>query len=664
MTENELVALVQTEVRQSIGYYQGMLAEQRRKAMDYYYGEPYGNEQEGRSRIVTRETMETIEWILPNLMKIFMSGDEIVRFDPQGPEDDQAAAQATDYINYIFQRQNNGFMALYSFFKDALLQKNGFLKVYWQQTNHRKIERYQGLSQLELTFLLKGLDSQEVEYEIQSQDQNPETGRTDIELVITRDAGKPTIEPVAPEEVLINRRADWDIQDARFVCCRTRTNISALREMGFVVDDLRDYSEGEWTLERIARFRYEEDGVYQMHDETDPAMREVWLVEAYPKVDFDGDGIAERRICHIVGNQLLRYQDGTPANFEIERVPLVTCTPCPMPHKLFGLSLADLTMDLQMIKSTVLRQILDNMYLANNSRMMVLDGMANIDDLLSVRPGGIVRVKTFQAVQPLTVPLLGAPAFELLEYLDTVRENRTGVTKYNQGLDADSLNKTAQGINQIMSASQQRLELVARIFAETGVKDLFWAILELVQKHSSQPQTMRLRGQWTTVDPREWDTRFDMSVSVGLGTGSHAAQLAGLQLIGQIQQALNAGGLGGLVVTPQNAYNFALDAARAVNPRRATMYFTDPQGQMPQPQVSPAAASLQKAQMQNQTKQQLGGMHVALEAAKIKAQSDQHDKKLAHETSMQALDMVSQAFAQAGAPQQPPAGPPTNPAVP
>ena len=655
MSDDELLGLIETEVRQSIGFYQGKLAEQRRKALSYYYGEPYGNEQEGRSAVVTRDVADTVEWILPHLIKIFLSQEEIVRFDPQGPQDEAAAAQATDYINYLFSRLNNGFVALYSFFKDALLQKNGFIKVYWENYEEPTTETYQGLQDLELVQIIQQLETSGDEIEIL--EHSTSNGLHGIQVLIKGTKGRLCIDPVPPEEVLVNKRAPLDLQKCRFVAHRSKRTRSEMRAMGFdMPDGLDDYSEAEYTLERIERYKYEEESVYQVYDNTDESMRELWVTEAYPLVDFDGDGIAERRLVFRVGKHLLRKTGESEVyNVRIDRVPLVTCTPIIMPHKLFGLSVWDLIQDLQLIKSTIFRQILDNMYLTNNSRVQILDGMVNIDDLLTVRPGGVVRTKSLNAITPLVVPQLGAPAFELLGYVDKLREERTGA-RYFQGVDPNALNSQVSGIaaNTILQAAAVRIELIARVFAETGVKDLFWSMLELVQKHTSEPQIVRLRGQWVTVDPREWKTKFDMTVSVGLGTGSQAIQIQGMQLVLNSQlQAVQAGGMG-LIVTPQNVYNALNDLAMAVNPKKAGAYFTNPQGQMPQPKPDPKIqAGLQKAAMQDKTKRDVAGVDFLARMAELAQKAKEHQSAQAHDINMAGLDLVTQGLQQAGDASQP-----------
>jgi hypothetical protein len=605
LSTEEIQARLHEEIRGAVSYASSELSSQRAKATEYYYGEPFGNEVEGRSSYVSRDVMETIEWQMPSLMRIFYGGDHIAKFDPRGPEDEEKARQATDAVNHVFQQQNDGFLTMYTWFKDALLHKNGFVKVYWEEYTETKIENYDALSSDELAMIFR-----DAEPEILEHTEYP--GPTDImhsvKLRVKRKNGKVCVVPVPPEEVLVSKNPVAPLSSNRFRAHRRRVTISDLKEMGFEdVDDVHD-NEAELDEEKTARFAYDQtDAVGEQS--TDPASREVWLSECFVNMDVDGDGIAEERTITMAGNKILQDVEGTAAR-------LITLTPIILPHKLFGMGESDLVMDIQLLKSTVVRQVLDNIYLANNGRYMALDGMVNIDDLLMNRPGGIVRVKTFDAVKPMQPPLLGAPAFNLLEYIDTIKENRTGVTRYNQGIDADSLNKTATGINQIMSASQQRVELIARVFAETGVKDLFYAILEMLQKHQDKKMTIRLRNQWVEMDPREWTNKFDLTVAVGLGTGSRESQIMALNSTLQFQIACLQAGIP--IVTPQNLYNTAIKQLEAQNIKGGELFYTSPDQMPPRPpQADPAQmeamAKLEEAKM---------GAQVDLQKIGIKQQSD------------------------------------------
>jgi hypothetical protein len=633
MTETEVRAALEEEIRGAVGYTSSELSNQRKTALEYYYGEPFGNEVEGRSSYVSRDVADTIEWIMPSLMRIFTGGDTIVKFEPQGPEDEKNAQQATDYVNYIFQKQNDGFLTLYTWFKDALLSKNGFVKVYWEEYDESKTESYERLTDDEMAMILQEEGIEPLEHSMETLPDG--TNLHSLKARITTKGGKCCVDPIPPEEVLVSKNPTSPLLKNRFVAHRRRVTISELKAMGFEdVDDIAD-SEADFNEEKTARFSFDETDVGA--DEKTQATREVWLAECYVKMDVDDDGIAEDRTIIMAGDKILQNEEGRTSQ-------LVSITPIILPHKLYGMSVADLVMDLQLLKSTVFRQILDNMYLANNGRYMALDGMVNIDDLLTSRPGGIVRVKTFDAVKPMQPPLLGAPAFNMLEYIDTIKENRTGVTRYNQGVDADSLNKTAQGINQIMSASQQRVELIARVFAETGVKDLFYAILEAVQKHQDKAKVIRLRNEWVQMDPREWDNKFDLSVTVGLGTGSKDAQIQALMATIQFQITALQGGLP--IVTPENVYNTATKLLEAQNIKGADLFFTHPnQMPPPPPQQNPDAIKLEIEKMKGEQK---AALQMMKDETKNQQMMMKQDFDAAKEQFKASVDIQKQREQQAG----------------
>jgi len=597
MTERELSALVAAEQSSALGYLSSQLTIDRERAMDYYLGEPLGNEQKDRSRVVMTEVADTIEWILPALLKIFTAGEETVRFEPQEPGDEEAAKQATEYVNFIFNRDNPGFIILHSMFKDALLQKNGIGKVWWDDAEKTETRRLPGLDAN--SYALAAAEAEADDWEADQEDGDD----GDVTLVATRQVkrGRVKVEPVPPEEFLISRDAKT-IADAAYVAHRTPRTRSSLVADGFrksVVDGLAADDSLFDTGERRARLQGIEDvGLENIESESaNKAMQTVMLTESYIQVDWDGDGIAEmRRVVHAgKGCTILENEAWQGPR------PFVSLTPILMPHRFYGRSIADLVMDLQEIKSTVLRQILDNLYLSNNVRYAVSDAV-NLDDMLVSRPGGLVRLKHGALpgtghVMPLVTPAVVNQAFPMMEYLDTVRENRTGVTRYNQGIDANSLNKTASGISQIMSAAQQRIELIARVFAETGVKDLFALILYLVRTHQDEPRQIRLRNTFVAMEPATWPADFDLTVSVGLGTGNRDLMAAHLTQIGQLQlQAVQLqGGANGPLVTLDNLYNTGNAMAHALGFKEEGKFFTDPAQAQPQ-EPSPPDPAVVKAE--------------------------------------------------------------------
>jgi len=583
ITEEELVTRIRGEITSSLGYMGDTISQQREQAMQYYYGLPFGNEVEGRSQFVDTTVADTIEWIKPSLMRVFASGDDMVKFNPVGPEDVEMASQATDYVNYVFTRDNPGWEILYSWFTDALLSKNGIVKVWWDEIVKHEREEYQGLEELELSYLISN-DSVEVvehtEYEVDG------VFKHDIVLKRKVTDGKIRIENVPPSEFLIARESK-DIQDSRFVCHRVLKTLSELREM-FPDEDLSPDELGggdddmlAFSGERLERYKYDESAEYWEgwgNDGTgnEEGLRTYWLHESYLKTDWDGDGITELRKVCTVGSKVLE-------NDAVDLIPFISITPIKIPHKFFGLSVADLVMDLQLIKSTMLRTLLDNAYNQNYGRYAVLEGQANLDDLLTQRPGGIVRVKSPNAVMPLPTPALEPYSFQMLEYLDGVRESRAGVNKYSQGLNDNALTShtTATAVNSVMTAAQSRVELIARNFAETGVKDLMKTIYMLLQKNQDKKRVIMLRNQWIPIRPDSWRDSFDCTVSVALGNGNKDQQMQHLVTMLQFAGDAMKGGLS--IVNQKNMYNMGAALIKNMGFQNVSDFLTDPDEVPPQP---------------------------------------------------------------------------------
>jgi predicted GNAT family acetyltransferase len=544
MDNNTLKGILESEIDNSLGFIETETTDERRKALQYYNREPYGNEVEGRSSIVTGEVAEVVDGALPQLIRVFTQSDEMVRFEPKSAGDEEKAKQATEYVNWVLNHDNSGVILFHNWFKDALLQKNGIVKVYWDEQTDVTKEKYQNLNEEELTMLMA---DQEVEVVSQDMEEvmpasiDPMTGMQippvfsySVKLKRTKKNGKVIVENVPPEEFLISKKART-IADAPFVAHRKLTTRSELVAMGFdktIVDTLPSYSDLTYSEERVAR--YDRGEMPDEQASLDKAMQDVEVYECYIKTDFDEDGIAELRKVTYAGSEILD-------NEEVDFVPFCSICPIPMPHKFFGHSLADRATDLQLIKSTVTRQILDNLYLTNNSRMGVVEGQVNLDDMLTVTAGGVVRIKNPNAIVPLSVPPTASQSFPMLQYLDQVQSKRTGVNDAQQGLDPNILqNTTATAVAAMQSAAAGKIEMVARIFAETGVKDLFEKILALLCKYQDKARIIRLRGKYISIDPREWVNGFDISINVGLGTGNKQEQMAMVAMVLQKQEQILA----------------------------------------------------------------------------------------------------------------------------
>lgn len=530
MDDIEFQGIVRNEIEQALGHYDTEYSQDRIDAMDYYLGEPFGNEQPDRSQVVSTEVSDTIEHIMPSLMRIFTQSDEYVRFAPQGPEDVIVAEQASDYCNWVINNDNRGFEIMHNWFKDALILKTGVVKFYWDETTDIETEEYADLNDEELTVILA-----DPEVEIIEQDERtigedmitpdgmvvPAPVLYDIKVKRTKTNGSVKIENVPPEEFLITSRAK-SLEDADFVAHRSSMPLSDLIQMGYDRDEVEQYagvSDVETSEERTSRFEDLEGGA--PYDSLDPTMRDVLVTECYIRSDYDGDGVAEFRRVLTVGNGYHVLE-----NEECDHIPFAILSPILMPHRAIGRSVAELVMDVQLIKSTLMRQLLDNIYNTNNARVVAVEGQVNLDDLLTNRPGGIVRTRTAGAVQPLQVPEVSSSVFPALNYMDSVREQRTGISKQSMGLDADALQSTtATAVAAMQAASQGKIEMIARVFAETGVRALFRGILHLVTKYQNKEKIIRLRNQFVSMDPRQWDNMYDVQINVGLGTGQREHQL-------------------------------------------------------------------------------------------------------------------------------------------
>lgn len=629
MYDDTLAGIVKNRIDDSLGLNGDQLSEDRINALKYYRGDPFGNEREGRSQVVSRDVAEAIDGVLPGLIKIFTSGDEVVRFDPRGPEDEQQAKQATDYVNWVVNQQNEGFRLFYTWFKDALLQKTGILKVWWDDAEQITKEKYEGLTQEQLMMLQADED---IEIEEQEVMQAPLMGSTamtppqtvpmfNVTVRKTNKDGHVCIEAVPPEEFLIERWA-VGLDDSLFCGHRFRRTVSWWIEQGFdpeIVRKAAGTGMGDFAGERAERFI--DEGSTLSGDQSsgmdDESTTYMWGAECYLKVDYDGDGIAELRKVTVAGDSAYEILD----NEEIDEYPFAALSPILMPHKFHGMSVADQVMDLQLLKSTLWRQMLDNLYLSNEPQRIVQADKVNLDDLLSGGPGRAIRVTgdVNNTIREVSVPFVAKETFPMMEYIDGMREQRTGITRYSQGLDANSLNKTATGINIIQSAAQQRQELIARVFAETGVKRLFKLVLGFVSKYQQKPQMIRLRNEWVPMDPRNWKTSYDMTVNVGLGTGNKQEQVATLTNLINLANTVVAQqqGINGPLVTGQNLYHMFSKLVEASGLKSPEMYFTDPATQQPQqPKPSPVE---QKAQ---------SDMQIAQQQAQLNAQTKQQDSQL------------------------------------
>jgi hypothetical protein len=585
------------------------LSTDRAYAIDMYLGKNLEPAPECRSQVIDRSVFETIQWILPSLCRIFANGDDVVELPPVGPEDEAMAKQESQYLNYVILQRNNWFETFITWATDAMLTKNGYCLAYSEERTNVEVEQYKRQTEQGVQLLMSDKDNQ-VEVTAQYPDpdyvepppepvMDPATGQPAIDPM----TGQPVMQPPAPPPMLFDVTVTRSTPE-RKVCIRVlpperckvsyrtpsfRVNsecpyfeyydyktLSDLRADGFELpDDIPD----DWAIdeeEDLARDQYDEQSWREDANEADESMRRYRVRMIWLKHDNNQDGIAELLYVVRIGRHILH-------NEQVTRIPVASLVAIPTSHRHIAISIADIVSDIQRIKTAILRQGLDNLYLANNPRTFITDKI-NLDDALVSRPGGIVRGETGavygQDIAPLVMPFVFPQAMEGLEYMDQVRENRTGTNRYFTGIDQNAMNKTATGIQQLSSMAAQRVEQIARIMA-CGIEDLFSIVHELILKGGHKKEVVKLSNNWVQVDPSAWKKRYDFRISVGYAAGNKDALVSKLMMIAAMQEKALAGGLP--IVTPQNAYETALELTKASDFSAPQRFWTNPK-EIPPPE--------------------------------------------------------------------------------
>lgn len=546
MSEAEFSASVKSAIDDAVDYIDGFIAPGRALATQYYRGDLFGNEEEGRSQIVMTEVRDVVQAMIPSLLRIFTAGENVVEFAPRTAASVEQAEQATDYVNLIFQEDNPGFTILHETFKDALVRKTGVIKWRWSKDTEVSEAEYTGLDQGTVNLLLQDPSCELVEMkEIvhaeavvgpDGQMIAPPEVKFDVRIKRVIPKNRVVIEAVPPEEFLIAREAR-DLDHAAYVGHRSLKTMSELVAMGYSREEIEQYAgQGDvFSINYEAQTRNPAIMSFMMHaDNPDPSMRRVLYVESYVRIDKDGDGIAElRKVCSL-GNAHHILHDEIATD-----VPFAFFCPDPEPHMVIGQSIADQTMDLQRIKSNIVRNTMDSLAQVIHPRTVVVEGQVNLDDVMNNETGAVIRARAPGMVQPLAEPFVGQNAMPLIAYMDEVRAQRTGISAASQGLNPDVLQSTtAVAVDATVQGAQERIELVARLFAEQGMKRLFKGLLKLIIRHQDQPRVVRLRGKWVSVDPRYWDADMDVRVNVALGRGTDQQRMQFLMLVAQKQEQI------------------------------------------------------------------------------------------------------------------------------
>lgn len=609
--ENEILNIVKAHKADSISY-RDEIGRKRTLLLDYYNCQPYGDEVDGRSKFVSSDVSDTVEGMLPGLLRVFTQGKHIAQFIADNPEYDEEAEQKTELVNYVFFRQNQGVLTLTNMFKDALLQYTGVVKVCWEEREEVTEERYSGLSQEEFTVL--EADEELTIGEIEVEETETPFGIQklyDVRARRTKTTGKVTYHSVPPEEFLISRTArDFDKPEMIGHCTpKTRSDLVA---MGFdkdIVYSLPAHSAIINNEDRNARYHdYEQQALG--NPTTAKSSDLIDLTEMYVYMDTDGDGINELWQVFEAGDRILEKNMW-------DQHPFACVTPIPIPHRAIGTCPAEQVADIQLMKSVMVRNAADNVYATNYQRVAYNDRV-DLDDLLTPRPGGAVSIEGREPIGDAISPIITQPQvpqiLNMVEYIDVSAERRTGFTRFSQGLDADALNQTATGFKGITEYSQQRIELIARVFAETGVRELFRKTIALISKHQDEKMQIRVSGQPMEINPTGWRSNLDCFINVGLGSGDRQEKIFNLSQI--LQRQIEAVEKGSMLSDQSKVYNTLSKLITEVGLKEPELYFNDPD----KPEQLLQAENEQLTIMVQALQQQIGQNPLA-EAELIRAQA-------------------------------------------
>jgi hypothetical protein len=656
-TEEEIKKIVSTNIEQATDYLNEYVMENRNRATAFYYRRPYQNElgkTKGRSSVIDSAVQESVMGSLGELVKPFLSLN-MCEFRPTANGSAEQSKVITDVTRYVLFNDNNGADIIRDAFFNALLKGLGVIKCYYDENVSKTKETYTDVSEQELGMLLndKGVEIIEQQENVQEPvpvGQDPMTGEPllqsppstyDVILEKTEDCSRVKIENINPDEFIINKDAE-SIADSSFVAQRLLLTRADLINMGYkksVVDSLQTDDEDGFD------FNGEINWNRDTEDTVDPSQELIACYECYVDIGNEKSETIKHKILYASKTIL--------SDEEIDYIPFYSLCPFPMPNEFYGQSMADHTMDLQVVKTSITRQMLDNLYLTNNSRVGAVEGQVNLDDLLNSTAGGIIRMKNPNAIVPMQVQSSAGQSFPMLEYLDQLQAKRTGVSDLNQGLDANVLqNVSATAVATMTAQAQGKLELIARTFADTGIKSLIQGIFHLLCKYQNEPRVINIAGAPLEINPREWDDRYKVDVNVGLGKGTQNEKIGMLQMVlAKQEQILQQYGINNPLVTLQqyrdtlakfiNASGMEDDRQfikPVTNEEMAKLMQMDAQADKTPPQVKAAEAIAQAEREKAQMKMQTDMAKQQLETQKLQFQTEKEAQELQLKAQQQQLD--------------------------
>ena len=651
MDEADLIAIVTAELENSRDAY-SIIEKNREDALRMYLGNLVGDEDADLSTVVSTDVADSLEWMLPQIIEQLIGKGAVVQFDSMGPQDEEQSELETEFTHFTFMQENQGFVNIYEFSKDALLMKNGVFKIYYDDTPEITSETYTGVTQQEIAVVQNDptveIKSIEIEQTMQP-DLNMDIGGppammqpqqlSTVRLKRTTKRGKVTVGTVASECFFVNSgHNSITLDDARFTAEVSDRTASDLLKLGYDPEKIANAPQHSADESKEYRFNLQgETTLSNYNSSLDDSQKLIQIIEAYMQLDLDGDGISELAKVTCIGD------DYTISDIldveEISEQPFVAATPWIMPHKFYGLSVYDRVKEIQDGKTSLWRNTLDNIYLQNNREKEVVEKLVNMDDLLLSRPGGLKRVKQAGAIRELEVQPVGNEAMAMMGYFDEVRSARTGVAPDMSGQALPIGQETAHGVERVMTASEALVGLVVRSIAETGLREAYKKVRNLLVRYQDSCTPFKFKDQWIDVNPSQWGERSRMSVTVGTGTGDDMRRQAALQKVIEYQTMLVQDPRN-TMVDQQQIYNALNDLADAAGLDSAEKYFLNPNSQ--EGQQKKQQTEQQQQQQEEQKKQleqmmqemqqkiadaEMGKAQAQLQSAQVKAQKAMVDAR-------------------------------------
>ena len=656
MTDDDVQGIAKDALDSAISFVESEIAEDRIKSQRYFEGETDIGQEDGRSKIVATKVRDTIRAIKPSLMRVFLSSENPVEYIPTSQEDVVGAEQATKYAHWKFQ-QLGGYTLLNNAIHDALVKKTGVLKIWWEENTSATIHTYTNVTEEEMAAIVNEDDveviehTEETEIEVDDMGNQMQSAMHSLKVSHKKRNGELKMEAVPPEEFIVDRNAK-SVDDAYIVAHRTEMRVSDLVEMGYDFEEVSNLSglssDDTYTdSEAFERKGYEQD---EEQNTQDVSMKKVAVTEAYMKMDKEGTGVAMMYKILMAGgdNTVLEcepYGDVPFAVFEVD----------PEPHTFFGRSVADLVMNDQDSSTAMLRGMMDNVALTNSPRQGYVQGQVNVDDLMNNEIGGLVRMKSPQALVDIATPFVAGQVLTAMQYMDDAVEAKTGVTRASMGLDPDALQNTSATAARLQAQQgSAQIEVMARNIAEGGMKRLFKLMLNVLVENSCEETLMRLHGNFQPVDPRVWNTGMDIQVNVGVGTGQEAERHAALNQALQMQmQIWTQYGNGNGLVTMTGIRNTLGDMLALQGVKNVDRYFQpinpeieaqliQEQQQMAaeSPQITEAEALVQAEQYKADKQMEMQQLKLQIDAQKAIAVDDRERDALDQELMIKVAEIL------------------------